>query len=153
MTARNIATRETSAGGVVFRNTPDGVKILLIKDPYWRWGLPKGHVDAGESYEQAADREVTEETGLDELILHGSLGTINWHFKLRGRLIHKYCHFYLFESRTGSPCPQAEEGIQACRWFTLEEAVEAISYENARGVLKEAGALIANRAANLRSKD
>ena len=52
--------QETSAGGVVFRKTPAGIRFLLIKDPYKKWGLPKGHVDSGESLEQTADREVAE---------------------------------------------------------------------------------------------
>jgi len=139
------AKQETSAGGVVFRQTPDGIKFLLIKDPYRKWGLPKGHVDSGESYEETADREVTEETGLEHLVLHGSLGEIDWHFRFRGKLIHKCCHFFLFEAPTGSPCPQAEEGILACQWFTYDEAVQTISYENARRILCQAGAIVADR--------
>jgi len=139
------AKKETSAGGVVFRQTPNGIRFLLIKDPYKKWGLPKGHVDAGESFEQTADREVTEETGLDDLVLHGSLGEIDWHFRFRGRLIHKCCHFFLFEAPTGSPCPQAEEGILACKWFIYDDAVRTISYENARYILRQAGGIVADR--------
>ena len=105
--------QEISAGGVVFRQTSDGVRFLLIKDPYKKWGLPKGHVDAGESLEEAADREVTEETGLGDLVQRGRLGEIEWRFRLHGKLVQKRCHFFLFEAPTGKPCPQAEEGILA----------------------------------------
>jgi ADP-ribose pyrophosphatase YjhB (NUDIX family) len=140
-----VAKRETSAGGVVFRHTAECVKFLLIKDPYKKWGLPKGHVDSGESFEAAAGREVTEETGLRDLSLHGSLGTIDWHFRFRGKLIHKFCHFYLFEAPIGLPCPQAEEGIIACCWFPYAEAVKTISYENARHILRQAGEALAGR--------
>ena len=128
----------------MFRQTPKGIFFLLIKDPYRKWGLPKGHVDAGESLEQTADREVTEETGLEHLVLHGELGAIDWRFRLRGKLIHKSCHFFLFEAPTGSPCPQTEEGILACRWFTFSDAIKAISYDNARGVLRRAGRIVAD---------
>ena len=137
--------KETSAGGVVFRRTPKGSRFLLIKDPYKKWGLPKGHVDSGESYAETAEREVAEETALCELILHGSLETIGWHFRLRGKRIHKSCHFFLFEAPTGLPSPQEEEGILECRWFTHGEAMKTISYENARNVLRQAGAIVADR--------
>jgi ADP-ribose pyrophosphatase YjhB (NUDIX family) len=137
------AVQETSAGGVVFRKTPAGIRFLLIKDPYKKWGLPKGHVDSGESFEETADREITEETGLRDLILHASLGVIDWHFRLRGKRIHKSCHFFLFEAPTGSPCPQAEEGILACQWFSFSDAVKTISYENACNILCLAGETLA----------
>jgi len=58
---------------------------------------------------------------------------------LRGRRIHKYCHFFLLESPDGDAAPQTDEGITAVRWCTLDEALEALSYDNARGVLKRAG--------------
>jgi hypothetical protein len=67
---------------------------------------------------------------------------IDWHFRFRGRHIHKYCHFFLFESPEGDPCPQVTEGITACQWRTLEEALGVLSYDNARGVLKRAGEMV-----------
>ena len=67
---------------------------------------------------------------------------IDWHFRFRGRHIHKYCHFFLFESPDGEPRPQAAEGITDCQWRSLEEALETLSYDNARGVLKRAGEMV-----------
>ena len=134
------ATRETSAGGVVFRRGPDGqVRFLLIRDSYKNWGFPKGHLEDGETPAQAALRETQEETGLEHLNLHGPIRLIDWHFRFRGRRIHKYCHFFLLESPEGDAAPQTDEGITAVRWCTLDEALEALSYDNARGVLKRAG--------------
>lgn len=129
---------ETSAGGVIYRRERDGVQVLLIRDPYQHWGFPKGHVEEGETPADAALREVEEETGLDELVLGPRLQTIDWFFRFRGRLIHKYCHFYLIESPAGETRPQAEEGITACRWLPIEEALSIISYDNAREVLRSA---------------
>jgi 8-oxo-dGTP pyrophosphatase MutT (NUDIX family) len=106
------AKRETSAGGVIYRCTPDGPKFLLIKDGYKNWGFPKGHLKQEEGPAEAAYREVMEETSLTDLTLHEPLGIIDWFFRFRGRLIHKHCHFFLFESPTGSATPQAEEGIE-----------------------------------------
>src|ERR671912_2647515 len=79
---------------------------------------------------------------MSRLILQGPIRVIDWHFRFRGRHIHKYCHFFLFESPDGDACPQVEEGITACQWRPLTEALELLSYDNARGVLKRAGEMV-----------
>ena len=137
------AQRETSAGGVVFRRGPDGVvSYLLIRDSYRNWGFPKGHLEPGEPPAEAARREVAEETGLADLALHGPIRVIDWYFRFRGKTIHKFCHFFLFESSVGEPAPQVEEGITACVWQDYDMALEKISYDNARGVLKRAAEMV-----------
>jgi 8-oxo-dGTP pyrophosphatase MutT (NUDIX family) len=137
------AELEVSAGGIVFRR-PHGepARFLLIRDSYRNWGFPKGHLEGEESPAQAALRETAEETGLEQLVLHGPIRVIDWHFRFRGRHIHKYCHFFLFESPDGEVCPQIDEGITACQWRPLNEALELLSYDNARGVLKRAGEMV-----------
>ncbi len=143
MVQRRRAQRETSAGGVVFRRGADGQnRFLLIRDSYKNWGFPKGHLESREPPADAARREVGEETGLDDLVLHGPIRVIDWYFRFRGRTIHKYCHFFLFESKRGDPAPQAEEGISDCAWHPLGEALETISYANARDVLKRAAEMV-----------
>ena len=133
---------EVSAGGIIFRLTDRGTRYLLIKDSYDNWGFPKGHIENGETPAAAAARETAEETGLSGLELRGPIRVIDWHFRFRGRHIHKYCHFFLFESPSGEPCPQVEEGITDFRWEVLDQALEALSYDNARGVLKRAGEMV-----------
>jgi len=134
---------EVSAGGIVFRRGADGVaRFLLIRDSYDNWGFPKGHLEEAETPAAAAVRETAEETGLGQLVLQGPIRVIDWHFRFRGRHIHKYCHFFLIESPAGEPVPQADEGITACRWCVLDEALEVLSYDNARGVLKRAGEMV-----------
>jgi 8-oxo-dGTP pyrophosphatase MutT (NUDIX family) len=134
------AKKEVSAGGVVFRRNPVGaIHFLLIRDSYGHWGFPKGHVESGESAEEAAARETEEETGLGSLRLHAPIAVIDWYFRLRGRLIHKFCHFFLFESANGEPVPQLDEGITECRWRPFDEAVADVDYANAREVLRRAG--------------
>lgn len=134
------AELEVSAGGIVFRRGDDGpARFLLIRDSYGNWGFPKGHLEEGESPAAAALRETAEEAGLHELILQGPIRIIDWHFRFRGRAIHKYCHFFLLESPAGDPVPQTDEGITDYRWLPLDGALEKLSYDNARGVLKRAG--------------
>jgi 8-oxo-dGTP pyrophosphatase MutT (NUDIX family) len=137
------AELEVSAGGIVFRREPEmPARYLLIRDSYRNWGFPKGHLEDAELPADTARRETVEETGLDQLLLHGPIRVIDWHFRFRGRRIHKYCHFFLFESPDGEACPQTDEGITACRWLSLDEALAELSYDNARGVLKRAGEMV-----------
>jgi 8-oxo-dGTP pyrophosphatase MutT (NUDIX family) len=140
---RARATRETSAGGVVYRLAEGGGPLfLLIRDSYANWGFPKGHLEPGERAEDAALREVREETGLVELSLRGAIETIDWYFRFRGRLIHKACHFFLMETSQTDTAPQRAEGITACQWIGFDEASAAISYANAREVLRRAQQMI-----------
>ena len=136
--ARTKTRQETSAGGVIVRCEADGARILLIHDRHGNWGFPKGHVERGEDPGAAARREIAEEAGLSDLVQHAPLGTIDWFFRFRGRLIHKYCHFFLFESRGGTPVPQADEGIQCCDWLPADAALERLTHDNARRVLRDA---------------
>ena len=141
--SKRRAELEVSAGGIVFRRIPgEAPRYLLIRDSYNNWGFPKGHLEGDESPAEAALRETAEETGLQQLSLHGPIRVIDWHFRFRGRHIHKYCHFFLFESPEGEVCPQVDEGITACQWRPLPEALEILSYDNARGVLKRAGEMV-----------
>lgn len=141
--SKRRAELEVSAGGIVFRRVPgESARYLLIRDSYKNWGFPKGHLEGNEAPAEAAMRETAEETGLDRLVLHGPIRVIDWHFRFRGRHIHKYCHFFLFESPDGEASPQVDEGITACQWRPLPEALDLLSYDNARGVLKRAGEMV-----------
>lgn len=132
----------------MFRRGPDGAPhYLLIRDSYENWGFPKGHVESGEPPAEAARREVSEETGLADLVPRGAVEVIDWYFRFRGRTIHKFCHFFLFESPSGDPVPQTDEGITACVWKPIAEAVETISYDNARSVLERADTMVQGPAA------
>ena len=110
--------------------------FLLIRDSYQNWGFPKGHLESGERAEDAALREVREETGIDDLALRGQIETIDWYFRFRGQLIHKVCHFYLMETDAGVDASAAGRGdhrVPVGRRTTTRAS--AISYANARKVL------------------
>jgi 8-oxo-dGTP pyrophosphatase MutT (NUDIX family) len=137
--------QERSAGGVVVRIEHDTPLYLLIRDGYGHWGFPKGHVERGERADTAALREVMEETGLRSLTVVASIDTIEWFFRFRGRRIHKRCEFFLMESASSATVPQASEGITACKWTTLSDAIDLVTYDNARAVLRRADDMLAER--------
>ena len=136
---------ERSAGGVVVRLIAGEPHILLIRDPYQNWGLPKGHLKHGEGSGEAAVREVREETGLEDIALGQALATIDWYFRAEGKLIHKFCAFYLMTSEAGEPSPELGEGITECVWLPLAEAAARISYDNARDVVSVAREILNGR--------
>lgn len=127
----------------MFRRTQAGVRVLLIRDPYANWGLPKGHLENEETPAEAAVREVSEETGLSELEIVDRLPTIDWYFRDRGKLIHKFCHFFLVEAGDGEASPQTEEGITEVAWMEVTVALEQVGYANAREVIRAAEQLLA----------
>jgi 8-oxo-dGTP pyrophosphatase MutT (NUDIX family) len=143
--ARARAHQERSAGGIVYRIEAGVPVFLLIRDSHRNWGFPKGHLEGEEHAEAAAVREVAEETGLAIRDVRGEVETIDWYFRLHGRLIHKVCAFFLMESADGEPSPQHDEGITACRWLPYDEAARLVSYENARRVLERAHAMVVAR--------
>lgn len=126
----------------MFRRSGDRPLFLLIRDSYRNWGFPKGHLEEGEPPSEAALRETSEETGLGDLALRGEIDVIEWFFRFRGQLIHKRCHFFLMESASEATKPQRSEGITACKWLSLEKALELVSYENARAVLRKAAEMV-----------
>ena len=139
---RARARQETSAGGVVYRVDGGDPLFLLIRDSYQNWGFPKGHLESGERADEAALREVREETGIEDVALRGTIDTIDWYFRFRGRLIHKVCHFFLMETVQAHTSPQHAEGITACQWVGYDAARSAISYANARLLLRRAQEMI-----------
>lgn len=129
---------EYSAGGVVVRWVEDSAYVLLILDPYGKWGLPKGHIENGESSREAAVREVMEETGLSRVALGPTLGTIDWSYFCTqiSKNRNKCCEYFLMSSTEEKLKPQMSEGIQDCRWISVSEAVQVLSYDNVRVVIE-----------------
>jgi len=128
-----------AAGCVVYRHDSAGAPLLLlIHDQYGHWTLPKGHLEAGESEQAAAVREVLEETGLS-----GELGALVAHIvytvrSKRGLERLKQVAFFLLHADGSEARPQAEEGISAAEWFTPEAALARIGYSQVRDVLAQA---------------
>jgi len=99
-----------------------------------RWGLPKGAVSAGETSEQAALREVMEETGLEASIVK-PLDTIEYFFRAGDSLIRKRVDFYLMNYVGGELTPQLSE-VDDVEWVDLREAIGRASFDSERKLLE-----------------
>ena len=135
---------EYSSGGVVYRQSGSSFDIALIyRTRHDDWSLPKGHIEAGESREQAALREVKEETGLDARIVL-ALGEATYFFRKKGGdLIRKTVYHYLLEAITtelGKPNWEVTEA----RWAPIAEAQALLSYEKDREIVGKAMAELEN---------
>ncbi len=133
--------RQVSAGGVIVRQVRGGTRVCLIarrRDGIVTWGLPKGHVEAGENLLAAATRELREETGLTGEHL-APLGSISYWFAVRGDRVRyfKTVHFYVFRYRSGET-DQHDDEVEEAVWLPLDEAMARISYENERRILRHA---------------
>ena len=135
---------EVSAGGLVVDAT--GKLGLLIgrrdlKDASGKrilWSLPKGHIEDGETPEEAALREVQEETGIISVI-EKSLGVIDFWFMAGGKRIHKTVHHYLFRENGGVLAPQESE-VDEVAWFPLSEIVDRLAYPDEKKLISRTDA-------------
>lgn len=137
---------EFSAGGVVVRGD-EMIVIVPVKraaDGRRIVGLPKGHLDGDETPEQAAQREVAEETGVQAELIE-PLGEVSYRYERRGRRIEKTVRFYLFEYRSGDVADHDHE-IEEARWVPLRQAVQQLSYAGEREMVQRA---LSRRAADL----
>jgi 8-oxo-dGTP pyrophosphatase MutT (NUDIX family) len=129
---------ELSAGGAVVRDREVIVIVPVKRDANRRrvLGLPKGHLDEGETPEAAATREVAEETGVTAELIE-KLGDVEYSYDRRGRRRAKRVAFYLFEYRSGR-LEDHDQEIEDARWMPLEQAVEALTYPGEREIVRRA---------------
>lgn len=136
MESRKTVRVERSAGGAVveLRDGKPFLAMIATKNRS-RWGLPKGAALERETREEAAVREVAEETGLRAEIVE-PLETIEYFFRAGDVLIHKYVDFFLMAYRGGELQPQLEE-VDDAAWFPLEEALERSSFASEKRMLEK----------------
>jgi bis(5'-nucleosidyl)-tetraphosphatase len=132
---------EVSAGGVVVRRAPggDGWEACLIRVGR-AWSLPKGNLDAGETPEQAALREIGEEVGLplDRLHVLGELPPSEYMYRRDGRLISKIVYHFLVEAPADAPLHADAWEVDEAAWVPFDEAVHRAAYRDLRAVFAAA---------------
>ena len=142
--ANLVRVEETSAGGFVL--AADGSKRVALIGRLSRsgridWCVPNGHPEGQETLEQAAVREIEEETGLKAQVL-SSLGTINYEFAASGKLIAKTVHHFLMKQTGGDLTVEGDPNHEAVdvRWFNIDDLNQKLAHENerrmARGVVE-----------------
>lgn len=138
-------TKEVSAGGVVYRRTDDGLEVVLASRRTRRgqlaWGLAKGGIEIGETREQAAIREVREETGLTADI-EADLGDTKYMYVWDDIRIRKTVHFFLMR-HTGGNVEDRDDEMEEIRWFPMERAMKRAAYRGERDILARAAELLA----------
>jgi 8-oxo-dGTP pyrophosphatase MutT (NUDIX family) len=143
--ARLRSRTATSAGGIVVRY--EGATPFLVVGSRRRerdgrtWTLPKGTPESGETTEQTALREVTEETGL-QVRITGPLESIEYWFVQSGTRIHKTVHYFLMEP-TGGDLSRHDREFEQVRWIPFDEAAGLLTFETERELVARAAAALA----------
>lgn len=141
-----VTMDQVSAGGVVFRRRGSLVEVALISvGGERRWQLPKGLVDAGETPEAAALREVREETGLAAEIVAPLEAIEYWYFS-KGTTaprvrFHKQVHFFLMRYESGDVSDHDAE-VNEARWVEITDAARLLTFRTERKVVERARALV-----------
>jgi len=120
-----------AAGGLVVR---DGEVLVVHRPRYSDWSLPKGKLDPGEGWEEAALREVEEEAGVRGRLLR-ELPAVTYDHKGRPKRV----RYWLMELAEDPPAFEPNDEVDEVRWATPAEALELLSYERDRALVRDAG--------------
>ncbi len=131
-----------AVGAVLLRESRNSrLEVLLIRKRRGMWTLPKGRVKRGESEEQAVQRELFEETGLNGKVVE-AISQSFYDVHKQGRRRHKTVVYYLVWGTTGELRPGVAEGITAVRWMPITRALKRIGRPRIRAVLRAALTLV-----------
>ena len=137
---------ETSAGGLVIDFGRDPISAVIIGryDRRGRmvWSLPKGHIEAGETREETAAREIAEETGIEGKVL-AELGTIDFTFVAEGRRIHKTVHHFILE-RTGGSVSTEDVEVADVAWVAVADVQARLTYADERRLMDRVPTLLSD---------
>ena len=145
-TSRMRTVDETSAGGLVVDTETGHAAVIGRLDRRGRllWSLPKGHIEDGETVEQAAVREVAEETGIDSAVV-ASLGSIDYWFVAEDRRVHKTVHHFLLRA-LGGELSDADVEVTEVAWVPLADLPARLAYADERRLVRRATEMLADSA-------
>lgn len=136
-----ITAKEKSAGAVIFRRDEQTGKILYLilhyhfKGDYW--DFPRGKIERGETEEATAKREIKEETGLTEIkLVEGFREVTHWFYRWKGQDIYKEAVYFVAEALSGK-VKISHEHLEFI-WADYETAMETLTYDNTKSILKKA---------------
>lgn len=123
-----------SAGGIIALNSSSEPLYLFLlqrlPDGQMQWTCPKGHIDKGETSEEAARREIWEEAGISDLKKIKYLGLNSYTFTQDNHLHEKHIDWYLFTTKEKTTHILKEEGFIESKWLTYEEALVTITHKD-----------------------
>lgn len=124
--------KEPTAGGIIFRRGQKDkkIEILLIQDAKDRWTIPKGHIEEGETAKVTAEREIKEETGLQEVKVLNWLGKINFRYRRGSSLVLMTTEIFLVQALGNTDQIKPEDWMNGIKWFPATEALDQIEYED-----------------------
>lgn len=141
---KNKIDQEFSSGGVIYRKESDGFKFLIIYSKRNRsWGLPKGHIEPGETEIEAAEREIKEETGIDDLDFMTGFREedvyepVSNRGSSMGQKIEKHSVYFLAITKTDKIKVDADE-IGDYRWSAIQEAESLLSFDSLKKIIRKA---------------
>ena len=145
-TGRMRTVDETSAGGLVVDIETGRAAVIGRLDRRGRllWSLPKGHIENGETVEQAAVREVAEETGINSAVV-ASLGSIDYWFVAEDRRVHKTVHHFLLRA-LGGELSDADLEVTEVAWVPLADLPARLAYADERRLVRRATEMLADSA-------
>lgn len=130
--------QEKSAGAVIFYESNNKIYFLLLKYPTY-WGFAKGWLEENETEEEAAIREIEEETGLKVDLVSGFRHEQKWFFKHEGELIHKEAVFFLAEvSKERAESVKISKEHDDFKWLDYDEAMKIMKIKANKEMLASA---------------